>query len=76
MVGYQAADGIDILVGKVGPQRFIELLDFGQGFDAPARAMFSPLDGENIVFFFIEVVLVFDVADDLFQYILNRAVIR
>jgi hypothetical protein len=42
MLGHQAADGVDVVVGQGGVQLFVELFDLGQRLDAPARAVGLP----------------------------------
>jgi hypothetical protein len=38
MVGDQAADGVGVVLGQVGADLFVELVDLGERLDAPARA--------------------------------------
>ncbi len=67
VVGEQAADGVDVLVGEVRAEGFVELADLGQ----PAHAHVAVGGGEDVVFLLVEIVFVLDVADDLLQHVFD-----
>ncbi len=67
VVGQQPAHGIDVFVGEMRAEGFVELADFGQA----AHAHVAIGGRQNVVFFLIEVVFVFNVADDLLQHVFD-----
>ena len=64
---HQAADGVVLLVGKVGAEGGVEIGDLRQRLDAVAPAGL----GQDVVARLVEVVLVLDVADDLLEHVLD-----
>ena len=65
-IHHQAADGVELAVGELGVEGFVEVLDRGQRLDqeVTGRQRFD-------VAVFLDIVLVLDVADDLFQHVLD-----
>ena len=64
----QPAHGIELLVAEVALERLVEVSDFGLRLDPVAAISL----GDDVVFRFVEIVLILDVADDLFEHVLDR----
>ncbi len=64
----EAADGVELLVGKRRAQRLVEVGDFG----ARLHAEHVFLLADDVVLGLVEVVFVLDVADDLLEHVLDR----
>ncbi len=67
-LGDQAADGVVVVVGEVGAETLVEILDRGQRID---HILAIGLCGDQRRFVLGVVVLVVDLADDLLQHVLD-----
>ena len=67
-VDHQATDRVGIVLRQRCGKVLIEIFNLGQR----AHPMAAILVGEDIVFGFIKIELVVNLADDLFQHILDR----
>src|SRR5690606_23857211 len=67
MIDYEAVYGIDVRIDERSAEFVVELRDFSQCTNAPAWPVFAIRNREDVVFFLFEVVLVFDIAHNLFQ---------
>ena len=68
LFNHQPADGVHFFVAVVRAEEFVHIFDFGNGVDAPAVGG----NGEDIVRAVVFVEFVFDVAQNLLDYILQR----
>src|SRR5579872_2285976 len=65
---HQSAHGIEILVAEIGAESPVEIVYFGLRLDAKLAISIE----NDVGLGFVEVELVFDLADDLFEHVLDR----
>src|SRR5687768_17377770 len=64
----QPTDRVVFVVREVAAELLVEIHDVGLGFHTPTSAALA----QDVVFDLVEIMLVLDVADDLFEYVLDR----